>query len=738
MKTIIASFFTFLYIFSLSASHYYLSSSDPLASDNNTGLSPSLPWKTITKLNTHVYQANDTIFFKCGDIFRGNILVSQGGTAAAPIVFTSYGTGAKPIISGAEPITNWAIVTNQNYYASSYTGTVNNFFVNGKEQTLARFPNEHSYLSLDSAQVNYLKDASLSAITLAMGIGGAKVCVHSSQWSWEKSIVASYAANKITYSTPMIKALNNYGYFLADKMAFLDTTSEWIYDATGHYLYYYPPIGVNPNNQNCEISVYQNGIEFAANVSYINLNNLAFTQQANAGISLAYNTNRHFTINNCYFSGQYKYGISLKGRYCHISNCYFREVDGMATYIYGNGAGASTVDNCTFVNNGVTRLSGIGGQLNGTALMCAADSNYFHHNTIDSTGYCGISADGAYNLVERNKINHAMLIENDGAAIKGWGAGTHHSIYRNNFIENSDGNTEGTYQASFITPAIYFDFNVNNCTIANNTVYHHNKKGIFQNSSNFNHTITGNVLHGGNILLDFNGSSLAPNPVPITGMTVKHNSFFSKDFNSVIIRQVDYSNTYNTGILDSNYYFQPYNANRYALRMNGMTPNYYSFVNWQATGNDAHTKSSFVSWTAPTSNDTLIMNQTDTIVTVNLGTNGYLDLDSNLVCGAISLQPYTAKILINTHTLCTTAISSNGETDKISLSLYPNPASDFLVIQSNNLIEKVEILNSLGELLYVSDIIDTPINIQGFARGLYFVRCTSKDKLLIAQKWIKE
>ena len=133
--------------------------------------------------------------------------------------------------------------------------------------------------------------------------------------------------------------------------------------------------------------------------------------------------------------------------------------------------------------------------------MCTTDSNYFHHNNIDSSGYCGISADGAHNLVERNIVDHSMLIENDGGGIKGWGAGTTQSVYRNNFISNGDGNTEGTYQSNFITPAIYFDFNVNNCTISNNTVYNHNKKGIFQNSSNHDNTITGNVIIGKNVYI---------------------------------------------------------------------------------------------------------------------------------------------------------------------------------------------------------------------------------------------
>lgn len=721
---------------SVNATNYYVSSTDANANDNYATSSPTNPWKTISKLNSINYTAGDSIFFKCGDTFRGNILLNQGGNNTASIVFSSYGTGSKPIISGAEIISNWT--ANGNYYSANYTGSVGNFFVNGKEKTLARYPNEGNYLTLDSAQTNYLKDAALSSLNPTL-INSAKVCVHSSQWSWEKANVSVFSSTKITYANNMIKAIPNYGYFLYDNFSHLDTANEWKYDATSHLLYYYPPTNINPNDETCEAAIYQNGIELGANVSYIKIINLAFAFQLNAGIQIGNSNNRFIDIDNCDFIGQYKYAISIKGRYCNVSNSYFREVDGMAIYIYGNGSGATEVHHNIFRKNGVTRASGLGGQLNGTALMCASDSNYLHHNDIDSTGYCGISADGAYNTVERNIINHAMLIENDGGAIKGWGANTHHSIYRNNFVFNSDGNTEGAYQASFLTPAIYFDFNVNNCTIAENTVSNHNQRGIFQNSSNFNNSIIRNVIHGSDFILDLNGTNLAPSPVPITGMIIKHNSFFSKNNNSVIIRQVDYSNAFNMGILDSNYYFQPYNANRYGFRINNMTPTYYTFANWQNnTGNDLHTQSSFVNWAANVSLDTLVMNSTDNVVTINLGARAFLDLDSNIVCGSITLQPYTSKILINTQTSCIPSAISPPVFEENELALYPNPASTFLNIQANMLITKIEIFNYLGNSVLSVEKPASEIDIAHFAAGMYYVKCWNENKQFIVKKIVKE
>jgi len=78
---------------------------------------------------------------------------------------------------------------------------------------------------------------------------------------------------------------------------------------------------------------------------------------------------------------------------------------------------------------------------------------------------------------------------------------------------------DGTYQANFITPAIYFDFNVNNSIIKNNTVYGRTQKGIFQNAGDSSNTIAGNIIYGSNIGLDLNSTNLQP--TLIKNMTIK-------------------------------------------------------------------------------------------------------------------------------------------------------------------------------------------------------------------------
>lgn len=663
-----------IFVSSLSPVHalnHYISAA---GSDSNSGTSSSDPWQTITKLNTITYSPGDTIFFKAGDTFRGNILINQSGNSNAGIVFTSYGTGNKPIISGAEPVTNWTL--NGTIYQSGFTQDITSFFINDKEQVIARYPNEHQYLNVDTAAIGSLDDASLTGISPSL-ITGGKVCVHTAQWCWEKSPIASFSGDKISYTNSMLPAITGFGYFLYDNLSHLDTVNEWKYDTTNQILHYMPPSGEDPNTMNCEASVYTNGIQLGTNVSYVSITDLAFEKQCDAGVSITNSSNKYIKVNNCFFARQYNHGVNDKGKYSEISNCYFREVGGIAVFVNASGI-ASTIHHNVFRNIGIFRNGGIGAQINLSAIKTGSvDSCYIHHNDIDSTGYCGISADGGYHLIERNIVKNAMLLNNDGAALKSFGFATEYTTFRNNFVSKSDGNTEGTYMGKFVTPGIYFDFNTHHSTIENNTVYGRNKLGIFQNAGTNNNTIRYNVVYGGSNSLFIDGGPQVG--VPISNIKVTHNTFFALDNNAYLLRQIDYTGNFSQGIIDSNYYFQPYNSSQYAFRKYGPLDSSYTFSEWQTTGNDLYSQSSFVNWSPSVNYSRLFMNQTDSVMTISLNDSLYLDLDSNEVCGSFQLQPYTSKILINTNTICTTA--GIIESDEEALFIFPNPCTNELTIR---------------------------------------------------------
>ena len=84
---------------------YYVSSST--GSDSNSGLSPSSPWQSLSKVNTVTLAPGDEVLLKDGDTWTGQTLVPQGsGTASAPITISDYGgmPNDRPVISPGYPI----------------------------------------------------------------------------------------------------------------------------------------------------------------------------------------------------------------------------------------------------------------------------------------------------------------------------------------------------------------------------------------------------------------------------------------------------------------------------------------------------------------------------------------------------------------------------------------------------------------------------------------------------------
>lgn len=69
--------------------------------DLNDGLSQSSPWQTIQKANSINLVSGDSILFKSGETFKGNLKISnESGSNESPIIVSSYGNGEYPVIDG--------------------------------------------------------------------------------------------------------------------------------------------------------------------------------------------------------------------------------------------------------------------------------------------------------------------------------------------------------------------------------------------------------------------------------------------------------------------------------------------------------------------------------------------------------------------------------------------------------------------------------------------------------------
>ena len=65
-----------------------------------------------------------------------------------------------------------------------------------------------------------------------------------------------------------------------------------------------------------------------------------------------------------------------------------------------------------------------------------------------------------------------------------------------------------------------------------------------------------------------------------------------------------------------------------------------------------------------------------------------------------------------------------------SISLYPNPANDYINVQCSTFnVQSVEVIDAYGKVINTVNVIDNPtrINVSSLANGIYFVRVTTDE-----------
>jgi len=78
---------------------YYVSSSQ--GDDANDGLTKESPFKTLERISGTNLGPGDSILFKTGDSFVGQLVVNGSGSRDSVIVISAYGDGDKPILDGS-------------------------------------------------------------------------------------------------------------------------------------------------------------------------------------------------------------------------------------------------------------------------------------------------------------------------------------------------------------------------------------------------------------------------------------------------------------------------------------------------------------------------------------------------------------------------------------------------------------------------------------------------------------
>lgn len=91
----------------------------PAGRDAHDGLSPKRAWQSLERVNNARLKPGDTVRFKSGCFWRGS-LVPVSGSEDAPITYTSFGEGPKPLILGSvarNQVRDW-VQTGSNIWAT--------------------------------------------------------------------------------------------------------------------------------------------------------------------------------------------------------------------------------------------------------------------------------------------------------------------------------------------------------------------------------------------------------------------------------------------------------------------------------------------------------------------------------------------------------------------------------------------------------------------------------------------
>jgi hypothetical protein len=553
---------------------YYVSSS--MGSDANNGTSSATPWQTTTKVNAQNFNSSDSILFKRGDIFPGQLKCTRSGIAGNPIVYDAYGSGAQPIITGYITLGSW-VNNGGGIYSAASPGIkqyARNLQLDGVLQPLARFPNT-GYRTYTSSTSTSITDGTLTGTPDYTGSG---IIVKSSAFTLDTATVTSQSTtvlnlgSSITYTT----AGGNAYFFQRDKR-WLDTLGEWVVNSTNDSTYVYFGSG-GTGGHTVKIAVIDTLCYVTG--SYINFNNLHF--QGGNFYNFFAPSGGNIGINACTIDYGFN-GISL----LTLNNTIIHSSIQYCTSNGVTGAINKLTRHLTMLYDTlkyIGTIPGMGGSgAGGTyeAINNPGDTSVYANLEIDTVGYHGIYFSGDSSVVKHSHINYVCFVKDDGGGIYTWDATT--IAYPNprkiigNLLENGPG-AQGNISPNSVN-GIYGDGHSNLVIVDSNTMYNFLGSGFLCHGNNM--TFTNNHSYGNKFsqgyVAEFTGN-------PITGTVIKYNIFASPDSTVPVLSYYTPGTDITTlATADSNYYLSFTGAlNPFHTQSTGDPGTYRTFANWKS------------------------------------------------------------------------------------------------------------------------------------------------------------
>ena len=554
----------------------------------NSGVAESSPWKSIQKLNEIMtrLQPGDSVFFRRGDVFKGEIRITAKGTSGFTIFFGSYGTGSKPVLNGLTRISGWK-KEGPNLWEAIGTpcqDEVNTLFINGKLQPIGRWPNKtapnQGYLSMKwSSGSTRLISKSIPNASLWKG---ATLMVRTNRWVIDWSPIISTKGDTITIPPTSYNIDREFCFFVCNHPGTLDQNGEWCYDKeTKKITLYYE---TDPANSVIEVPTVGELISVSKQ-GYITIENLVLKGALKNAILAERSENITIRYTEIINSG--KNGVNFK----NCRNTVFEEnkiVGAVNNGLVFSDCRGSVIRKNEIRKIGLNPAVGAAESTSFIGLGISGSSNLMEYNRIDSVGYIGLRFDGDSTIVSHNVISNYCMIKDDGGGIYTWNGDLPPNVSRKiigNIVSNAIGAGCGTNDSlSNSAEGIYIDGGSNDVEVIGNTVFNCSNIGLFINNAS-KIVARNNLVFNCKTELQMRaeGMPLMTNRQNI----VKNNTFVSRTFSQRIgnfITDEGMDGIKRMGIVDSNYYCRPAN------------PDMIMSCSYKSAGHDFHNTHSMKGW----------------------------------------------------------------------------------------------------------------------------------------------
>ncbi len=490
LRTIILSILVGVLPCSIFATNYYVSSgsgndawSGRLSGPNSKKTDG--PFKTLGMVAS-VIQAGDICFVR-GGVYSETLTLSISGTQSAPITIQNF-KSESPVISGADPITDWN-ADGKGVYSAAMSWDLedqNQLFANGVMLTEARWPNNTGTMLQPSRAImtagtettitdpnlpgddDFWKDALLW-------------CSGGQQWfCWATRITAYDAKTKtLTFDPEPVGTPRFYSprkgnfYVLMGVRNALDVEGEWWFDRTDKRLYFRPHDGKNPNTLHIEAKrrIQVINLSGCSNVRIIGLQFRAGsiqTDDKSSAILLK-------SLKGEYLGHSFKKDISdigavvIRGRNIEVNQCEFAFGSGSLLNVQGED---NRIINC-YIHDGDYAAKWKG------TVSISGRRHVIAYNTIRHSGRDLVSIGGMSEaIVEYNDLSFAGWLTDDLGMMYGHSTDFQNTVIRYNQVHDNMTKNNGK--------GIYFDHLSMNAIVYSNIIWNVSKCPIkFNNPSYF-------------------------------------------------------------------------------------------------------------------------------------------------------------------------------------------------------------------------------------------------------------